>query len=209
MKLVEIKCKNCGSLLKVEEGATTVTCEYCHTTYALDDEVQHIKYDNMYESGYEFEKGRMKAQEEENEEINAQVKSKSKLASFIITIFTIILIIAFAGIGYALFKGFTSAYNGTSSFETEFEKSSFNSKFEMYSVTKPKFHVSGLLDDIVTNNKKNSFHTITVVFGDNSTSDPNEIVNIKQSLKDYPTQYEVSFDYSNGYIYRVVLTEIQ
>lgn len=55
MKLVELKCKNCGSLLNVEEGAKEVTCEYCHTKFALDDETQHVKYDNMYESGYEFE----------------------------------------------------------------------------------------------------------------------------------------------------------
>ena len=74
MKLVELKCKNCGSLLNVEEGEKEITCEYCHTKFALDDEAQHIKYDNMYETGYEFEKGRMKAADEiqntENEEDN-------------------------------------------------------------------------------------------------------------------------------------------
>ena len=64
MKLVELKCKNCGSLLNVEEGTEEITCEYCHTKFALDDEAQHIKHDNMYESGYEFEKGRIKATEE-------------------------------------------------------------------------------------------------------------------------------------------------
>ena len=54
MKLVELKCKNCGSLLNVEEGAKNVTCEYCHTSFVIDDEVQHVQHDNMYESGYEL-----------------------------------------------------------------------------------------------------------------------------------------------------------
>lgn len=67
MKLVELKCKNCGSLLKVEDGIKEVTCTYCHTSFILDDEVQHIQHDNMYESGYEFEKGRIKAQDEKQE----------------------------------------------------------------------------------------------------------------------------------------------
>ncbi len=209
MKLVEMKCKNCGHMLKVEEGATTVTCEYCHTSYALDDEAQHVKYDNMYESGYEFEKGRMKAQDEENKEINEQIKNTSKIASFIIVIFSIIFIVAFVSIGYTIFKGFTSTSSNMSSFRSSFERDSFNNTFEMYSGTTTKFHIDYLLDNIVTNNKKNSFHTITVVCDDVSTSDPDEIVRVKQSLKEMPTQYEVSFDYSDGFIYKVVITEIE
>ena len=38
MKLVEMKCKNCGSTLKVDENAKNVTCEYCHSSFAIDDE---------------------------------------------------------------------------------------------------------------------------------------------------------------------------
>lgn len=65
MKLLEIKCKNCGALLKVEEDAKYIECQYCNTKYKLDDEVQHIKYDDMEKSGYEFEKGRIRAQQEQ------------------------------------------------------------------------------------------------------------------------------------------------
>lgn len=64
MKLLEMKCKNCGALLKVEEDAKYIECQYCNTKYKLDDEVQHIKYDDMEKSGYEFEKGRIRAQQE-------------------------------------------------------------------------------------------------------------------------------------------------
>lgn len=65
MKLLEMKCKNCGALLKVEENAQYINCQYCNTKYKLDDEVQHIKYDDMEKSGYEFEKGRIRAQQEQ------------------------------------------------------------------------------------------------------------------------------------------------
>ena len=65
MKLLEMKCKNCGALLKVEENAQYINCQYCNTKYKLDDEIQHIKYDDMEKSGYEFEKGRIRAQQEQ------------------------------------------------------------------------------------------------------------------------------------------------
>lgn len=65
MKLLEMKCKNCEALLKVEEDAKYIECQYCNTRYKLDDEVQHIKYDDMEKSGYEFEKGRIRAQQEQ------------------------------------------------------------------------------------------------------------------------------------------------
>lgn len=65
MKLLEMKCKNCGALLKVEEDAKYIECQYCNTKYKLDEEVQHIKYDDMEKSGYEFEKGRIRAQQEQ------------------------------------------------------------------------------------------------------------------------------------------------
>ena len=65
MNLLEMKCKNCGALLKVEEDAKYIECQYCNTKYKLDDEVQHIKYDDMEKSGYEFEKWRIRAQQEQ------------------------------------------------------------------------------------------------------------------------------------------------
>lgn len=64
MRLIELKCKNCGSILKVDANNTDVNCEFCHAKFKLDDEVKHIQYDNMEQSGYEFEKGRLKAQQE-------------------------------------------------------------------------------------------------------------------------------------------------
>ena len=58
MKLRELKCKNCGAVINVEENASKVECEYCHTSFAVDD---------AYSDGYKFEKGRMKAHSEQFE----------------------------------------------------------------------------------------------------------------------------------------------
>lgn len=69
MKLVEMKCKNCGNVLKLEPEQKDIDCEYCHAKYKLDDEVQHIKYDDMEQAGYEMEKGKIRARKEAKEEI--------------------------------------------------------------------------------------------------------------------------------------------
>ena len=88
MKLVEMKCKNCGANLKINPDSKDFTCNYCHSTFKLDDEVQHIQYDNMIESGYEFEKGRIKAQKEAIEtainQENEKLKKKKNLKWWII-----------------------------------------------------------------------------------------------------------------------------
>ena len=64
MKLVDLKCKNCGANLSVDPSSDEVTCNYCKATFKLDDEVTHLKFDNMEQSGYDFEKGRIRAQQE-------------------------------------------------------------------------------------------------------------------------------------------------
>jgi len=67
VKLVEIKCKNCGAKLEIGDSERDYYCEFCHSSYKLDDGIQHIKYDNMEQAGYEFEKGKIKARQEEKE----------------------------------------------------------------------------------------------------------------------------------------------
>jgi len=68
MKLVEMKCKNCGSILKVDSEAKETTCSYCQTTFKIDDEILHHKIDDAEQTGYEMEKGRLRAQKEAKEE---------------------------------------------------------------------------------------------------------------------------------------------
>ncbi len=65
MRLIELKCQNCGAAIKINANQKEAVCEYCGAKFAIDDEVQHIHYDNAEQAGYEFEKGRQKAQAEQ------------------------------------------------------------------------------------------------------------------------------------------------
>lgn len=64
MKLVAFTCPGCGAQLSVDLNKKLATCQYCGATFPIDDEAQHIRYDNAEQAGYEFEKGRLRAQAE-------------------------------------------------------------------------------------------------------------------------------------------------
>lgn len=44
MKLVETKCPNCGSSIEVEKRKKKVNCEYCGTSFVVDDDVIEVKH---------------------------------------------------------------------------------------------------------------------------------------------------------------------
>ena len=98
MRLKELKCKNCGATLEVEENAQQVKCKFCNTTFAVED---------AYTDGYKYEKGRLKAQNEQLEKHMENAKGilapvgKIFAAHYIITAvvgIVIFLIIAIIGI---------------------------------------------------------------------------------------------------------------
>ena len=64
----------------------------------------------------------------------------------------------------------------------KFEITAFNSKFEFRVGENYGSTVKRALDDVINNNKKNSDHIITIVFGEVSTTDTEEIKNIKKSI---------------------------
>lgn len=64
MKLVAFTCPGCGAQLSVDLDKKLATCQFCGATFSIDDEAQHIRYDNAEQAGYEFEKGRLRAQAE-------------------------------------------------------------------------------------------------------------------------------------------------
>lgn len=56
MKLVDMVCPNCGAKIQADADMGSAKCEHCGSTFILDDEAVHVKYDNAYEAGYQFEK---------------------------------------------------------------------------------------------------------------------------------------------------------
>lgn len=64
MKLVKMICPNCGGALEVSDTSKQAKCPFCDSVIAVDDEVRHIQFDNTEKAGYDFEQGRMRAQQE-------------------------------------------------------------------------------------------------------------------------------------------------
>lgn len=90
----------------------------------------------------------------------------------------------------------------------EADVAKFNAGLTSLQGTQSKFFLSGYLDNIITKNKTYSNHTITVTYNDITTTEEDEIIKIKHSLKD-GCEYEVSVDYdTNGYINRVKIMDI-
>mgnify|MGYP000788410989 FL=1 len=64
MKIVSMVCPNCGASLQVDADQKNLTCSCCGNGLSVDDEFKHVQYDNAEETGYQFEKGRQRAQAE-------------------------------------------------------------------------------------------------------------------------------------------------
>lgn len=81
MKLLELKCKNCGAALKVKPDTTDIHCTHCKASYKLDDEFQHIKFDDMEKAGYDYERGKQKARQvhEQRKQIEADKQRIEKI----------------------------------------------------------------------------------------------------------------------------------
>ena len=64
MKLVDTTCRSCGAALHIDADRKRAFCAYCGAQLLIDDEVRHLRIDNAETMGYEFEKGRQRAQNE-------------------------------------------------------------------------------------------------------------------------------------------------
>lgn len=89
------------------------------------------------------------------------------------------------------------------------EKEMFNLTFENRVGTKATIFVKSALDDVNENNKKNTDHIISVVYNDKTTTDEDEIIQIKHGLEQWG-EYEVSIDYDEtGYVNKVTIKDIE
>lgn len=208
MRLVKLECPNCGASLNVDKDKKEFYCKYCRTTSLLDDGVIRVEHTIVDENSGE------------------RLKLFKGLGITTMVYVGIILFVVIAVFGFIIFNviNMNSRVNEQKDnvmnqvnevtnevldkVYTKGELSYFNSSFEMYSGTKSKFLISSLLDNVVTNNKTEKEHIITVVYRDNSTDVPDEIVKIKHSLND-DKKYEVSLDYDEyGFVYKVTITDL-
>lgn len=206
MKFIELKCKNCGAKLEVEEGATQVTCKFCGTTFSIDD---------AYTQGYKYTKGVLKAQSEQMEESLNTAQEFLKNSSFGKTskvfsiVFATIFILIFVFIGYGIYTTFSETENESETAHDNFEVNSFNMPYENDAGKRSGFFIVGTLDDIVTNNKTNKSHIITVVYNDIKATDEKEIKEIRNMLSE-DKDYDVSLSYdNNGYVNKFSIENLE
>ena len=209
MELREIKCKNCGAKLKIEEKQKIVTCEFCGAKFSVEDD---------YNKAYDTTKGVLDAQMDKFKEI-------TKMPTFRYTrIFIIVFSVVVFGIIIALsvssFISFNKTSNRMSNNESKtneayskqakkVEIQSFNGPIELVKGKNIELLISKTLDDIIVSNKKNKDHKITVKYNSISTNEEDGIVEIRDSLKE-DKSYNVSLDYdSEGYINRFIITDIK
>lgn len=215
MKLIKMKCPSCGASFKVEKGQKEFFCEFCRTTTLLDDgvvRVEHTIIDKNKEEGLKIFKG---------------------IGITSLIYFGIIMVVVIAVIGVIIFNIikmnkrtdgiFDNINNQMNDIQedvngsdieidkvySQIEIQMFNSFFELYSGTKTGFFIEGLLDNIVTNNKTEAQHIITVMYRDINTSNSDDIVDLKHTLEDNQ-EYEVSLDYDNdGFVNRVTIVDLK
>lgn len=184
----KIKCSACGGNLKINENQNYVTCPYCGTTYQINEDLN-----------VNVNIGDINVKLDENAKdllLNTNHKYTKNVSRFILIPFLIIFLII-------VFSIFSMIKNNSNNFDIK----RFNSKFEILNGTQNIFFVENLLDDVVTNNKTNKKHMITVIYQGNKLIDSDEIVDIKHSLKN--NEYEISFDYDKkGYINKVFINEL-
>ena len=211
----ELKCKSCGGLLTVDEDKDFGTCPYCKTQYKLnDDKTISFKMDeNTKESiakGYK---------------LFGKISLAVVIPAVIIPLVIIFLAVyIFISLGNKFdkenyFDKFSSQFDKinsttinikTTKEETtglkQYEIDSFNFSFESYAGTKMGATVFNLIDDIVTNNKKNSDRLITVIYGDINTTDPTTLINMKSKMDKW-SDYEVIIDYGENKLVNKVTIE--
>ena len=87
--------------------------------------------------------------------------------------------------------------------------SSFNLEFSYSSGTQNPVFVGETLDNVITKNKTNDKHKITVVYNDKETQNEDEIIEIKKNLTErigIYTTYEVKLYYDkDGYVNKIVI----
>lgn len=107
------------------------------------------------------------------------------------------------------FEIFNNVSSEISSQNYDFNKSSFNSDYELYIGTKWGSSCEPILNNAITNNKKNTEHLIIVKYNGKETSDPTEITDIKQSLDKWE-EYEISLNYDeNGFVSEIIIEAVE
>ena len=98
MKLISIRCPNCGGEIKANTEKEKLTCGYCHTEFLLDDEVKRSEIHHIYTDEAKIKKAEidkeieLKKLEIESKKLDME-KAKRKTYAIILIICSAILLL--------------------------------------------------------------------------------------------------------------------
>ena len=64
MKIIDLKCPNCGGTTKANAELTRIVCPFCEYEMLIDHEIKKLEISGGYDFGYQAEMGRLKAQDD-------------------------------------------------------------------------------------------------------------------------------------------------
>lgn len=82
MKLINLKCPNCGSNLEAPDNVQRIRCAFCNANFLLDDGVKRYRMEDAEHTGYLLEKGRQRALAEYNQAKKEQAQQANKQSQY-------------------------------------------------------------------------------------------------------------------------------
>ena len=194
----EMKCKNCGAVIHIDENVKTATCNYCGSTYSAKDQITYNFNINMNDNTKEV--------------INNAFNSVSNVPKRVISIFIIFFVFSFImSITFSILRFSVVEdrpnYNDWDNKEKydDFDKDFFNSKYEWYEGEQSLFWMEYLFYSIIENNLEED-NIITILYNDVQATTEEEIDSIRNSLED--KRYNLHFEKdSEGYINKLTITD--
>lgn len=89
MKLIKLTCPNCGAQLEVDLAMKTMFCDFCGTEVLIDQEKHLLHFEGAEEAGYQFERGRLRAQREAQQSypFDYSQSNKDRVTALILCLF--------------------------------------------------------------------------------------------------------------------------
>ena len=201
MANINIKCKNCGSVIEINEDSDVVTCPVCHAT-------NYINY--------------TKNTSDDNEILFDFVVLKNPFRVFFISILIIfILTVTVIGITFIKYDNNkdikansttdttnTITTEGISTPDEQYETEFFNNKYSIYEGIKGNGILIPIINSIIQTNSLGE-HTIVVDYNGEIYKDEQQL-NTLISIIDKSKTSNISFNYDNeGYINTIIIDEVE
>ena len=203
----EMKCKNCGAVIHIDENVKTATCNYCGSTYSAKDQITYNFNINMNDN----------TKEVFNNAFNSVNNVPKRVISIFIIFFVLsfIMSITFSILRFSIVEEKPDINNWINDNENNKEngikdnidisKEFFNTRFEWYEGEQSLFWIDILFDEIEQTNENEERH-ITVVYKDIEANTKEELDSIKEQLED--KKYNLHFEKDeDGYYYKVTIND--